>query len=145
MTRAAWPLGGSATEKKMQDKPIEQKSLGANSEPPGSFSSGKERALPTELEGQGAEDTIVAETPYPDRGVEVVTDKASDKENQMPKTSLNYYSLEDSSSKKPEAKTSEEGSEQKSFVGITRENTNSSSDSDEDLLDIPAFLRRQAN
>ena len=75
----------------------------------------------------------------------LLIDKASHKVNKMPDTDLKHQSAENSSSQNPEVKTSEQASEQKSLVGITRENTNSSSDGDDDLLDIPAFLRTQAN
>ncbi len=146
MTKAAWPLRGSPTEASIQDKPNEQKSLGVNSEPPRNTISPEEKiAVSTESDGEAAEDTVSVETHYRDQGLEPVIDKTSHNVNQMLEPSLKHQSSENSSSKKPEAKTSERVSEQKSFVGITRENTNSSSDGEEDLLDIPAFLRRQAN
>jgi len=131
MTKAAWPLRGPATEAKIQDKPHEQKSSGVNSEPPRNTISPEEKiAGSSESGGEAAKDTFSVETHYRDQGLE---------------PSLKHPSSENSSSKKPEAKTSERVSEQKSFIGITRENTNSPSDGEEDLLDIPAFLRRQAN
>jgi len=146
MTKAAWPLRGSSTEAKIQDKPHEKKSLGVNSEPPRNTISPEEKiAGSTESDCETAEDTFSVETNYRDQGLEPVIDKTSHNVNQMLEPSLKHQSSENSSSKKPEAKTSERVSEQKSFVGITRENTNSSSDGEEDLLDIPAFLRRQAN
>ena len=146
MTKAAWPIRGSATEAKIQDKPLEQKSSKVNSDPPrNEISSEKKREVSTELNSEVGEEAVAGETLYRDQRIEPVIDKASHKVNKMPDTDLKHQSAENSSSQNPEVKTSEQASEQKSLVGITRENTNSSSDGDDDLLDIPAFLRRQAN
>ncbi|MEK9847442.1 MAG: cell division protein FtsZ, partial [Rhodospirillaceae bacterium] len=71
MTKAAWPLRGSATEAKIQDKPHEQKSLGVNSEPPRNTISPKEKiAGLSESDGEAAEDTFSVETHYRDQGLE---------------------------------------------------------------------------
>ena len=68
-------------------------------------------------------------------------DKTIDKRNPISETDLKQQAAKKSTFINREVNPSEEVSEQRNLIGITQENSTSSVETEEDLLDIPAFLR----
>ena len=143
MKNAAWAMRTDASETETQNKGFEIKPKVSNTDPlPGKIYSEDNSSHLPETEKQATEDQMVVEKPDQKADPEPFTDKTG---HIVKASNLKQQAREKSSFPDLRPQPSKEVQEQKNLIGITRENSESTLENEEDLLDIPAFLRRQAN
>ena len=146
ITKGAWPTRNTMSETETKIEGIKNKATSSGTDP-------ALRKVPSEekgpyipaIEGQADEGQILVAKTCQTEHIRPSADKTSDKRNPISETNLKQQAAEKSTFINREVSPSEEVSEQRNLIGITQENSTSSVETEEDLLDIPAFLRRQAN
>ncbi|MEC9078309.1 MAG: cell division protein FtsZ [Pseudomonadota bacterium] len=146
ITKGAWPTRNTTSKTETKIENIKNEATSSGTAPALSKISSNEKGpyIPT-IEGQADEGPILVAKTCQTEQMRPSADKTSDKRNPTSETNLKQQAAEKSTFIDREVSPSEKVSEQKNLIGITRENSTSSAETEEDLLDIPAFLRRQAN
>ena len=146
IAKGAWPTRNTTSETETKIEGVKNKATISGTDPAlRKISSEEKGPFIPEIDGQADEEPILVAKTRQTEHIRPSPDKAGDKTNPIPETNLKQQTAEKSTHTNRPVNPSEEVLEQRNLIGITRETSTSSVETEEDLLDIPAFLRRQAN